>query len=117
MGSRRPAKPARLRAGRTSSRHRSRPSMARHGGLMRRRISLTIVAVVAGALLLSGLASLLLVARAERQKAESDVTRQAQELATDADQIERPAELANLARIMKLSDLRLVTTANGRIVG
>jgi two-component system sensor histidine kinase BaeS len=84
---------------------------------MRRRITVTIVAVVAGALLLSGLASLLLVARAERQKAESDVTRQAEELATDADQIERPAGLANLARIMKLSDLRLVTTANGRIVG
>src|SRR4051794_3407575 len=84
---------------------------------MRKRIAVTIVLVVAGALVLTGLVSLLLVVGSQRRQAERDVVAEAQSVATDADQVERPAALANLARILKLSDLRIVTTANGRVVG
>ena len=84
---------------------------------MRRRIAGTIVAVVAVALVLSGMVSLLLAGAAQRRSAEADVARQAAGFAADADTIARPAALNNLGRILKLSDVRLVRLVNGRLVG
>src|SRR3954464_6643326 len=72
---------------------------------MRRRLALTIVGGGARALGVSGLVSLLLVARAERRRAESEVTRQAVELATDAERLNRPAAVQSLARGLHLSTL------------
>jgi two-component system sensor histidine kinase BaeS len=83
---------------------------------MRRRITVTIIAVVAVSLVLSGVVSLLLAAAAERRSAEADVAKQATALATDADRA-RVAALRNAARLLKLSDLRLVSVQGGRIVG
>src|SRR4051795_2075916 len=84
---------------------------------MRRRITLTIVAVVAGALVISGLVSLLLTARADRKRAEADVTRQAQELAAETEGAARVAAFANLSRVLKLDDLRLVGLTGQRVQG
>jgi two-component system sensor histidine kinase BaeS len=75
---------------------------------MRRRITLTIVGVVAGALVISGLVSLLLTARSERKRAEAEVTRQAQGLAAGTEGAARVGAFANLSRVLKLDDLRLV---------
>src|SRR3954447_14641435 len=85
---------------------------------MRRRLTLTIVGAVAVALVVSGLVSLLLVARSERRRAESDVTRQAVELATDAERLNRPAAVQSLARVLHLSDLAVVRIGpRGAVIG
>lgn len=83
---------------------------------MRRRITGSVVAVVAVALMLSGVVSLLLAAGAERRTAESDVAKQANALAADANG-RRVAVLQNAARLLKLSDLRLVVVGPLRING
>src|SRR5688500_8325110 len=82
---------------------------------MRRRITVIIVSVVAGALVVSGLVSLLLTSRSERRRAEADVTRQAADLAAIPDDASRVAQLANLSRVLKLDDLRLVGVTAARL--
>src|SRR3954464_4154124 len=85
---------------------------------MRRRLALTIVGGGARALGVSGLVSLLLVARSERSRAESEVTRQAVELATDAERLNRPAAVQSLARVLHLSELGVVRVGpRGAVVG
>ena len=85
---------------------------------MRRRLTVTIVAAVAVALVVSGVVSLLLVARSERRRAESEVTRQAVELAADAERLNRPAAVQSLARVLRLSDLRVVRVGpRGAVTG
>jgi len=85
---------------------------------MRRRLTLSIVGVVAAALVVSGLVSILLVGARERHRVEQEVTREAQGLAAQADRVERPAVLLNLGRFLRLRDLRLVrVTAAGQVQG
>src|SRR5437764_1840804 len=85
---------------------------------MRRRLTLTFVGAVAVALVVSGLVPLLLVARFERQRAETEVTRQAVDLATDAERLNRPAAVQSLARVLHLSDLGVVRVGpRGAVVG
>ena len=85
---------------------------------MRRRLTLAIVAVVAVALVVSGLVSLLLVSASERRRAERDITREAGELALGIERVQGQAALQQLSRFLKLKELQLVQLRpDGEVVG
>jgi two-component system sensor histidine kinase BaeS len=71
---------------------------------MRRRITVTIVAVVAGALLVAGLGTLLLTRRATVRDARHDLLLQAQAIAQAAEDARRPAAILALQRALKLEN-------------
>ncbi|MGH9178211.1 MAG: hypothetical protein ACRD0N_06625, partial [Acidimicrobiales bacterium] len=75
---------------------------------MRRRLTLTIVGAVAGALLVAGLGTLLLARRAARDETRTDLLDQAVALAGLADGLERPPVLAALRRSLRLEGAELV---------
>lgn len=68
---------------------------------MRRRLIVATVALVAGALLVAGLGTLLLIRRAASDEARDELVRQASAIAEQADE-GRPSNLAVLRRAMRL---------------
>src|SRR5436190_10262182 len=85
---------------------------------LRRRLTVSIVAVVAVALVVSGLVSLLLVSASERRRSERDITREAGELALGIERVQGQAALQQLSRFLKLKELQLVQLRpDGGVVG
>ena len=75
---------------------------------MRRRLTFAIVGVVAGALVVAGLGSLLLVRRADASQTRSQLVSQAQAIAAQADEATRPATLSLLKSAARLYSAGLV---------
>ena len=71
---------------------------------MRRRLTFTIVGVVAGALLVAGVGTLVLARRAAQRDTRQDLVRQAQAVAQAADEISRPAAIAAIRQALKLDN-------------
>ncbi|MGI9023934.1 MAG: ATP-binding protein [Acidimicrobiales bacterium] len=78
---------------------------------MTRRITLTMVAVVAGALLVASLVTVALSERADRRRTRNDTVRQAQRLAQSIDEIERPGVLRAVGEALRFQDQAIVTVA------
>ncbi|MGI8776343.1 MAG: sensor histidine kinase [Acidimicrobiales bacterium] len=76
---------------------------------MTRRITLTMVAVVAGALLVASVFTLLLARRDARRHARDDLVRQAQHLATSIEDVNRPNVLRAVGAALRLEDQAVVT--------
>jgi signal transduction histidine kinase len=74
---------------------------------MRRRLTLTIVGVVAGALLVTGVGTLLLARRGALRDTERDLRREATAIAQAAEDARRPAAIAVLRQALKLEDAAL----------
>jgi len=74
-----------------------------------RRITLTMVAVVAGALLVASVFTLLLARRDARRHARDDLVRQAQHLATSIEDVNRPNVLRAVGAALRLEDQAVVT--------
>ncbi|HVA43027.1 MAG TPA: HAMP domain-containing sensor histidine kinase [Acidimicrobiales bacterium] len=75
---------------------------------MRRRLTFAIVGVVAGALVVAGLGSLLLVRRADAGQTRTQLVAQAQAIAAQADEAVRPATLSLLKTTARLYSAGLV---------
>ncbi|HUZ43725.1 MAG TPA: HAMP domain-containing sensor histidine kinase [Acidimicrobiales bacterium] len=75
---------------------------------MRRRLTFTIVGVVAGALIFAGLGSLLLVRRASAGQTRTQLVTQAEAIAAQADEAVRPATLSLLKTAARLYSAGLV---------
>lgn len=75
---------------------------------MRRRLVLTLVALVAGALLVAGVGEALLTGASVRRQATSDLVDQARTLATGAASLRRPAVLGTVRRVLRLEDASVV---------
>jgi two-component system sensor histidine kinase BaeS len=71
---------------------------------VRRRLTFTIVGVVAGALLVAGLGTLLLARRGAVRDTRADLLRQAQTIAQAADDARRPAAIIAMQRALKLEN-------------
>jgi signal transduction histidine kinase len=85
---------------------------------VRRRLTLAIVSVVAGALLFAGLGSLLLVRRTAADETREELVRQAQQLAMSADDARRPGVVNLLRRVLRLEGFAVVgLTPDGRLMG
>jgi len=74
-----------------------------------RRITLTMVAVVAGALLVASAVTLLLARRDARRHTRDDLVRQAQQLATSIEDVDRPNVLRAVGAALRLEDQAVVT--------
>ncbi|HZT66919.1 MAG TPA: HAMP domain-containing sensor histidine kinase [Acidimicrobiales bacterium] len=85
---------------------------------MRRRLTLAIVGVVAGALALAGLGSLLLAGHAMANDTRSDLVRQADELRAGVTEIARPGVLTLVQRVARLEGASIVRVGtDGAITG
>ena len=69
---------------------------------MRRRLTLAIVGVVASALVVAGLGSLLLVRRAAGEETRAELVRQADTLAQGVDEARRPGVVGLLRQVLRL---------------
>jgi len=79
-----------------------------------RRITLTMVAVVAGALLVATLVIVVLSDRSDRRRTSDDIVRQAQRLAASIEDVERPNVLRAVGAALRFQDQAIVTvTATG----
>jgi two-component system sensor histidine kinase BaeS len=74
---------------------------------VRRRLTLTIVGVVAGALLLAGLGTLVLARRGAQRDLARDLTTQAHAVAGAADEFARPAAIVAIRQALKLENATL----------
>src|SRR3954449_2640822 len=85
---------------------------------MRRRLTLATVGVVALALVLAGVGTLLLVRRAARMEVRRDLARQADDLAVSAEAPATFRALASASRALKLEGLSRVTfSGTGAVLG
>jgi two-component system sensor histidine kinase BaeS len=75
---------------------------------MRRRLVFAIVGVVVGALLVSGLGTLVLARRAARQQTRSELTQEARALATTTDALTNVVQLPALRRSMRLEGAAVI---------
>lgn len=75
---------------------------------MRRRLTLAIVGVVAGALVVAGLGSLLLVRRAAGDETRAELVRQAEVLAQGAEEARRPGVIGVLRQVLRLEGFSVV---------
>ena len=75
---------------------------------MRRRITLTMVGVVAGALLVATLGTAVLLRFAAKADTRRELGRQASDIATRLDEIQRPGVLNALGAVLRLEDQRIV---------
>jgi len=73
-----------------------------------RRITLTMVAVVAGALLVTSIVTLLLARRDARQNTRHDLVRQAQNLATSIEDVDKPNILRAVGAALRFEDQAVV---------
>src|SRR5947209_4926066 len=80
---------------------------------MRRRITLTMVGVVAGALLVATLGTVVLLRLAAKADTRRELGRQATGLATRLDEIQRPGVLSALGAVLRLEDQRIVCIGTG----
>ena len=80
---------------------------------MRRRITLTMVGVVAGALLVAMVGTVLLIRYQARRDTESDLRRQAGTIATRLEDVQRPQILTALSVVLRLEELRLLCFGAG----
>ena len=80
---------------------------------MKRRITLTMVGVVAGALLLATFGTAVVTWLGARSDTKRDLTRQAGQIATRLDEVQRPGVLAALAAVLRLQDVRVVCVGSG----
>ncbi len=71
---------------------------------MRRRLTVTLVALVAGALLVAGAGSLVVTHRAARAEATRQLLRQGRDFASAAGQIRTPLVVRTLGRVLHLED-------------
>ena len=84
---------------------------------MRRRLTLAIVGVVAGALVVAGLGSLVLVRRAAAGEARAELVRQAEALARGAEEARRPGVVGVLRQVLRLEGFAVVPMApTGRLL-
>jgi len=74
-----------------------------------RRITLTMVAVVAGALLVASVVTLLLARHDARRRTRNDLVRQAQNLATSIADVEKPNVLRAVGIALRFEDQAVVT--------
>ncbi|MBV8960569.1 MAG: HAMP domain-containing histidine kinase [Actinobacteria bacterium] len=85
---------------------------------MRKRLTRTLVLVVLGALVVSGLGTLVLSLYASRQATQRDLERQAQTIATATAELRRQQTVAVLRRVLKLNDAAIVAIGPaGAVVG
>jgi methyl-accepting chemotaxis protein len=85
---------------------------------MRRRLTFAIVGVVAGALVVAGLGSLLLVQRADANQTRSQLLQQAEAIAARADEAARPGALNLLRSAARLASAEIVgVRPDGALVG
>ena len=85
---------------------------------MRRRITVTMVAVVAGALLVATVGTFLLQRLAVRDEARRELGRQARDVADRLDEVQRPGVLAALGGVLRLEDQRILCFGTGcRLAG
>ena len=84
---------------------------------MRRRLTLTIVGVVAAALVVAGLGTLFLARAAAREQTRVELVEQARALAGLAEGLDRRPVLAALRRSLSLEGAELVPLAGARAVG
>ena len=75
---------------------------------MRRRLTVAMVLTVATALLVTGLGTLLLVARAARDDTRRDLVRQAETVAQAATDVRRQTTVGVLRRVLKLNDAAII---------
>lgn len=75
---------------------------------MRRRITLTVVGVVAGALLVATVATFVLLRYNARRDTRRDLVLQAANLATRFDELQRPQLLNSLVAALRLEELRVL---------
>src|ERR671929_963307 len=80
---------------------------------MRRRITLTMVGVVAGALLVATLGTAILLRFAARADTRRELGRQVSGLALRLDEIQRPGVLNALGAVLRLEDQRIVCIGTG----
>jgi two-component system sensor histidine kinase BaeS len=74
---------------------------------LRKRIAFTIVGVVAGALLVAGLGTVLLARQATRRDVQHDLEEQAMAIAQAAEDARRPAAITALRRALELENIAL----------
>lgn len=85
---------------------------------MRRRLTLAIVGVVAGALVVAGLGSLLLVRRAAVDETRAELVRQAEAVAQGAEEARRPGVVGVLRQVLRLEGFSVMRLApDGRPLG
>lgn len=85
---------------------------------MRRRLTVTIVLVVLGALVVTGLGTLVLTLYASRQSTQRDLERQAQTIAQATAEVRRQQTVAVLRRVLKLNGAAIVAVGPaGAVVG
>ena len=85
---------------------------------MRRRLTRTLVLVVLGALVVSGLGTLVLSLYASRQATQRDLERQAQTIADATAEVRRQQTVPVLRRVLKLNDAAIVAVGPaGAVVG
>ncbi|MDQ1403774.1 MAG: two-component system, OmpR family, sensor kinase [Actinomycetota bacterium] len=85
---------------------------------MRRRLTLTIVAVVAGALVVAGLGTLVLVRISSRQSVRSELVREAEAIAAAVDESGKPRNAVLLQRVLRLEGFGFVAIGpRGAILG
>ncbi|MDQ4096457.1 MAG: HAMP domain-containing protein, partial [Actinomycetota bacterium] len=75
---------------------------------MRRRITLTMVGVVTAAVLVATLGTIVLLRVAARADTRSELGRQAADMASRLDEIQRPGVLTALGGVLRLEDQRIV---------
>ncbi|MGH9226858.1 MAG: sensor histidine kinase [Acidimicrobiales bacterium] len=80
---------------------------------MRRRITLTMVGVVAGALVVAMVGTVLLLRYQARMDTLDDLRRQARTIAARTEDIQRPQILTALSLVLRLEDLRLLCFGSG----
>jgi two-component system OmpR family sensor kinase len=80
---------------------------------MRRRIGLTMVAVVAGALVVATVGTIVLLRLDARADARRELGRQARDVADRLDDVQRPGVLAALGTVLRLEDQRILCFGPG----
>jgi signal transduction histidine kinase len=75
---------------------------------VRRRLTLTLLGLVAGALLLAGVGTLLLTQSDARHQATAQLVDQARIIATSARDVRHPVELATVRRVLRLEQAEIV---------
>ncbi|MGI9032759.1 MAG: ATP-binding protein [Acidimicrobiales bacterium] len=84
---------------------------------MTRRITLTMVAVVGGALLVASVATLVLSRLADRRHTRAELAAQAQRLATTVEDVQNRMVLRTVTATLRLEDLRIVTIGPAGVRG
>jgi two-component system sensor histidine kinase BaeS len=80
---------------------------------MRRRITRTMVGVVAGALVLASVGTLVLLRLGVRNDTRRELGRQAADIAARLDDVQRPGVLAALGPVLRLEDQRILCFGTG----